>query len=97
MPTIQDMITRVAGDYYSIGYFSINFIRIDVLLLYGIPLSYKQTRDALYRMRGYSGWYHTRRGRYRFAGCNAPRYAIGAGLYCAKVRILASAACLTGL
>lgn len=88
--TINDMISLVTRDYAAVGYFSINFIRIDILIRFGVALSYKQVRNSLYRMRGYSGWSHTRRGRYTFAGVDKPRYALHAHICAGKMRLLAA-------
>lgn len=48
---IQSMVSLVAREFlYECGGFHINWVRIDVYKRFGIAYSYKQVRDALYRL-----------------------------------------------
>lgn len=65
--TIEGMVQDVCwGDFGSLGVFHINWVRMSVYLAYGVSLSYKQTRNALYRLRDRGWCSHLRLGVYVF-------------------------------
>lgn len=47
---IQDMVAQVALDFQPYGGFHLDWVRVAVWRRYGVALSFKQTRDALYRL-----------------------------------------------
>lgn len=51
MASIQELVGLVAEDFlYECGGFHINWVRVDIYKRFGIAYSYKQVRNALYRL-----------------------------------------------
>lgn len=53
-------------DYFALGGFRINWVRVGVYLRFGRSLSYKQARNALYRLRDRGFCSHLGNGCYAF-------------------------------
>lgn len=65
--TIEGMVSYVVrSEFEPVGCFHINWVRLSVFAKYGISLSYKQVRNALYRGRVSSGIAHIGLGVYGF-------------------------------
>lgn len=65
--TIEGMVNHVViSQFERVGGFHINWVRVGVYLEYGISLSYKQARNALYRLRSFGGILHYGCGVYGF-------------------------------
>lgn len=65
-PAIQDMVVQAAGDFRLEQKFHINNLRLYVAIQHNKALSYKQTRDALYRVRQRVAIAHAGLGWYRW-------------------------------
>lgn len=64
--TIQEMVEAVIWDEYSsMGAFHINWVRVGVWGRWGVSLSYKQARNAMYRLRWLQMFEHVGLGVYR--------------------------------
>lgn len=95
--TIEGMVQSVSrDDYFTLGGFHINWVRIGVYLRYGVSLSYKQARNALYRLRDTGFCLHLGGGNYAL-GVSYARgaifrrvslyAAIAGGIYYRKLRL----------
>ena len=65
-PAIQNMVIQAASDYLLEQSFHIDNLRLYIAIQHNKPLSYKQTRDALYRVRQRVAVTHKGRGWYRW-------------------------------